>query len=772
MPSLVSTQTGEPIILKRQLAKSGEGTIWTIPEPGKVVKIYHKPSRLRADKLVAMLKNPPDNPYVDKAFIPVAWPESLIQTEGGDVVGFIMPLVEGGRELIDIYNPSRRKRVGVDVNWKFLHVAAHNIASVIDVIHAKDYILGDIKAQNILINNQGLPAIIDTDSFQVRHPHSGLVYRCLVGSEGYTPPELVGQDLSQVNQTVVHDYFRLGVIIYQLLMGSHPFQGRWRGEGDPPHQTELIKTGQWVFNPHSDLQSSPLTIPLKVLHPLLQTAFERCFTDGANNPGHRPSAKEWQWALGVAIENLQSCPQVKEHYFDQQHSHCFWCDRQRTLGIDIFETPDNHNLSVKDDSSLEAPQTSAPMTPAKSLAPNPLRGNSLKPTKPAVKTAAHSSGASANHPYDQSWLSLLADSTKQQKARKERGQRRKLVASVSTFFLVISAVMVGWLIQDRPNTFPAKASLPSSTASRNDVNRPNTNPTQQSQTQIAVTTPPNEHQKIAVVLTRSAQQDYLRRNHQYALSRLNQAILIDPNLAEAYYYRGLVKKTLGQVQEAQKDWQQALSLAPNQMPFHSQFPSLEQALPLTNPQPVSQPKAQSLAPEASRPLTTTPTSGAIVPTSVVPVTLVQPSISLPRNLPPRSSENEPLDAESVQLPPLNTPESPQSSSVTATLNELEARKALSKNLERNTLSNGLNTQLAKSLYQRGVALAEADQFPAAISTLMRSAQMYRELGDIQTANLIEVTSDHYQKTTEASRRSTPLPPSPFKQKLPELNLEP
>ena len=88
-------------------------------------------------------------------------------------------------------------------------------------------------------------AVIDTDSFQVRDSESGQVYRCTVGSEGFTPAELLGKDFHTSDQTQIHDLFRLGVLIHYLLFGYHPFSGQWTGAGESPEQTELIRQGYW-----------------------------------------------------------------------------------------------------------------------------------------------------------------------------------------------------------------------------------------------------------------------------------------------------------------------------------------------------------------------------------------------------------------------------------------------------------------------------------------------------------------------------------------------
>ncbi|MEH2179123.1 hypothetical protein [Nostoc sp.] len=117
-----------------------------------------------------------------------------------------------GRQIIAIaispYILSRK----FNVDWRFFHTTALNIASIIEAIHISGYVLGDIKPQNIFVNDRALPSIIDTDSFQVRNPKNNKVYRCLVGSEDFTPPELIDKDFSSIDQTEVHDRFRLAVI--------------------------------------------------------------------------------------------------------------------------------------------------------------------------------------------------------------------------------------------------------------------------------------------------------------------------------------------------------------------------------------------------------------------------------------------------------------------------------------------------------------------------------------------------------------------------------
>jgi len=336
MTVLICASTGQSIALVEQIASSGEGTVWKTDRNGYLAKIYHSSHHERVKKLEVMVANPPKEPNSHLNHISFAWPQELLTDRNGSVLGFLMQEIKDARELLDVYNPQRRKMLKLEVNWKFLYTTALNIASFIQLIHAKGYVLGDIKPQNILVNDRALPSIIDTDSFQVRHPNTGEVYRCLVGTEGFTPVELLEKDFHITDQTEVHDRFRLAVIVYLLLFGAEPFKGKWVEEGDSPAPSELIRQGFWPYAPNSLIQPGPLTIPLDIVHPEIQRCFLRCFNDGHTKPHLRPTAGEWYKALEVAIADLTECDQITNHYYNKSYGKCYWCDRAAQQGVDIF----------------------------------------------------------------------------------------------------------------------------------------------------------------------------------------------------------------------------------------------------------------------------------------------------------------------------------------------------------------------------------------------------------------------------------------------------
>jgi DNA-binding helix-hairpin-helix protein with protein kinase domain len=348
MTVLTCAITGKSITLLKEIANSGEAKVWRTNQNGYLAKIYHSSTPERVQKLAVMIANPPTEPNSHLHHVSFAWPKSALKNGQGDCVGFLMPEIKDGKELLDVYNPRRRQALKLQIDWRFLHTTALNIVSIIEALHAAGYVLGDIKQQNILVNNRALPSIIDTDSFQVKNPKNGKVYRCLVGSPGYTPPELMGKDFASIEQTEVHDRFRLGVIIYQLLFsGNNHFQGKWTGAGENPEPDEIIRRGLWLYSANSLIEPVPRTIPMIIVHPAIRECFLKCFNDGHKNPNLRPTAREWLKALRTGNDNLTICGRVDSHYYSRTFGNCYWCDRFTNLGVDIF--PGNQNSYINED---------------------------------------------------------------------------------------------------------------------------------------------------------------------------------------------------------------------------------------------------------------------------------------------------------------------------------------------------------------------------------------------------------------------------------------
>jgi formylglycine-generating enzyme required for sulfatase activity len=258
-------------------------------------------------------------------------------------------------------------------------------------LHTRDYVIGDVNESNVLVADDALVTLVDTDSFQVRALHNGLVYRCPVGKPEFTPPELQGRNFASIDRTSEHDWFGLAVLIFQLLMeGTHPFAGRFQGRGDPPPYEERIAAGHFPYGqrpvPYAPAANA---LPFDVLHPTVQHLFLRCFDDGHSAPQARPDALTWRNTLDAARDALTTCTSNAQHRYGSHLQACPWCERTARLGgRDPFPSQEavrrRDHLRPVTPARVQAPPRAAPPRPA----PAPPPPTTPQPQRPPRRSPA------------------------------------------------------------------------------------------------------------------------------------------------------------------------------------------------------------------------------------------------------------------------------------------------------------------------------------------------------------------------------------------------
>jgi hypothetical protein len=329
------------VALGSRLGAGGEAQIFEITGRGDLVaKIYHHPSAERTAKLQVMISAPPADPTAAQGHRSICWPTSLLFDRQRINVGFLMPRVDSAANLpiFKLCNPQDRQQVAPGFTWQYLLRTAANVASAVSAIHARSYVVGDLNESNILVSDSSLVSMVDCDSMQVPHPGTGMFFRCPVGKPEFTPPELQGCDFGRVDRLQKHDNFGLGVLIFQLLMeGTHPFSGVWLGTRDPPPIEERIRHGSSPYAGAKSATPMPGAPPFDNLPMGLRTLFQRCFIDGIQTPGARPTPREWQGALANAEASLSACSRNQLHIYCSHLANCPWCERARFLGgLDPF----------------------------------------------------------------------------------------------------------------------------------------------------------------------------------------------------------------------------------------------------------------------------------------------------------------------------------------------------------------------------------------------------------------------------------------------------
>ena len=316
----------------QQIGAGGNGVVYTVARrPELVAKIHkHALSAHDIDKLDVLVRAAtPDLLSV------AAWPMDCLKSRAGQVVGFVMPRVVDARPLYELYSPRARVQHFPSADFRFLVHAAANVARLFAAVHKAGFIAGDVNHSNILVRSNATVAAVDCDSFQVG---DGSRFPCLVGTELFVPPELLGTALGATRRTANHDAFGLAVLIFHLLfMGRHPFAGRYLGKGEMPIERAIAESRFAYSRDTSRTQMAPppYTPPMEMVGPAITDLFERAFhADGRK--GGRPSPEAWIDALDALKAALVPCKAVTWHFHVRGTQQCPWCAIEQPTRTKLF----------------------------------------------------------------------------------------------------------------------------------------------------------------------------------------------------------------------------------------------------------------------------------------------------------------------------------------------------------------------------------------------------------------------------------------------------
>ena len=296
------------------MASGGEGKLYRIETPGYetvVAKIYHENKRteLRHNKIKYLQQHPPVK-FDSEDKITLVWPKELLFNEKKEFIGFLMPFVKGEKlELLCLPKiPKKYEKewdayeFAVDVRMKKRLDICYKISKAIHNIHSTGhYILIDMKPDNIVIDTKGNIALVDLDSVEVVE-NGETLFDAPVATPEYTPPDsyLKDQEIDPTQEDP-WDRFGLGVILYKILVGIHPFAASSEGPYEQYNNLyQKIEQGLFVhdqehqkhFSVIPELHERFYKLPLNI-----QKLFIRCFVEGHHKPFARPASEEWAKAL-------------------------------------------------------------------------------------------------------------------------------------------------------------------------------------------------------------------------------------------------------------------------------------------------------------------------------------------------------------------------------------------------------------------------------------------------------------------------------------------
>jgi DNA-binding helix-hairpin-helix protein with protein kinase domain len=320
---------GRRLELAKRIGKGGEGEVYLLDgAEKKAVKVYTgAPNPDREAKVKAMVRH-----GLARSSTLVAFPGEIVTTRTGDFAGFSMRLVEGFREIHQLYGPKSRKIHYPKADFRFLVRAAANAARAIGQVHSLPCVVGDLNESGLLVSPQGVVALIDADSFQFEA--YGKVYPCLVGKPDFTAPELHGKSLAGVTRVRAHDHFGLAVTIFQLLfMGRHPYAGVQKGTDLSLDQMIAANLFAYSKRRHTGVTPPGILPSLDDFPADIGDGFERAF---GLDPAKRPAAAEWVNLLQGLESRLSRCANDAMHFYPSAAKSCPWCRMEGATGAVLF----------------------------------------------------------------------------------------------------------------------------------------------------------------------------------------------------------------------------------------------------------------------------------------------------------------------------------------------------------------------------------------------------------------------------------------------------
>jgi predicted Ser/Thr protein kinase len=205
--------TWGPLQLLEEVGRGGFGTVYRAWEPVLAREVALKvirPRETRAEDVQAVLR--------EGRLLARVRHHNVVTVHGalqvGDEIGLWMEFVRG-RSLADLVAREGRRAASEAA------LVGVSLCQALAAVHLAGVIHRDIKAQNVMREAEGRIVLMDFGAGQML-THTGSRREHVVGTPAYMAPEvLAGRQAS-----VVSDVYSLGVLLYFLVTGTYPVEGK------------------------------------------------------------------------------------------------------------------------------------------------------------------------------------------------------------------------------------------------------------------------------------------------------------------------------------------------------------------------------------------------------------------------------------------------------------------------------------------------------------------------------------------------------------------
>ncbi len=245
------------------------------------------------------------------------WPFGLASARNIKGFGYFMTLREPRfKSLFDLM--TRR----IEPSFRVLVTAGMELSHSFLQLHAKGLCYRDISFGNVFFDPQnGQILICDNDNVAV----DGQADALILGTPRFMAPEIVRGESAPDSHT---DLFSLSVLLFYLLFGHHPLEGKKEAQikcFDLPAMNKLYGSEPlFIFDPadNSNAPQPGLHDNALIFWPIypqfLRELFIRAFTEGLHTPSRRVRESEWRQALSRLRDSLIYCPHCgAENFYDR-----------------------------------------------------------------------------------------------------------------------------------------------------------------------------------------------------------------------------------------------------------------------------------------------------------------------------------------------------------------------------------------------------------------------------------------------------------------------
>jgi serine/threonine protein kinase len=216
MPELISTVSKNNFTFHYVIGKGGFGKVWRVET--KKNKTYFAMKEMSKSRIIT--KRSVNSVMNERHLLSTLKHSFLVNMiyafQDRENLYLVMDIMQGGDLRFHI---SRQRRFSEEQTRFFVAC----ILVGLEYCHMNGILHRDIKPENLVLDTKGYVRITDLGIARVWRPDNA---NDTSGTPGYMAPEV----MCRQNHGVAVDYFALGVIAYEFMMGRRPYQGKSRKE--------------------------------------------------------------------------------------------------------------------------------------------------------------------------------------------------------------------------------------------------------------------------------------------------------------------------------------------------------------------------------------------------------------------------------------------------------------------------------------------------------------------------------------------------------------